>query len=130
MLFYFSEAKLCSQPPPDRPVSSLPRPSSIPPSSRAPRRVRYSTIPTRTTHLQVHCFDNNGAYTSDELLAEDATIRKSTAGATRRRMILHDRLARTIDGWRYELDEERAKPGRRAAPGATAVDELVATKPK
>ena len=113
------------QPPPDRPVSSLPRPSSIPPSSRAPRRVRYSTIPTRTTHLQVHCFDNKGAYTSDELLAEDATIRKSTAGATRRRMILHDRLARTIDGWRYELDEERAKPGRRAAPGATAVDELV-----
>lgn len=40
-------------------------------------------------------------------------------------MILHDRLARTIDGWRYELDEERAKPGRRAEPGATAVEELV-----
>ena len=73
----------------------------------------------------MHCFDNKGAYTADELLAEDATIRKSTAGATRRRMILHDRLARTIDGWRYELDEERAKPGRRAEPGATAVDELV-----
>lgn len=87
--------------------------------------MRYTTIPTRTTHLQAHCFDNKGAYTADELLAEDATIRKSTAGATRRRMILHDRLARTIDGWRYELDEERAKPGRRAAPGATAVDELV-----
>lgn len=87
--------------------------------------MRYTTIPTRTTHLQVHCFDNKGAYTADELLAEDATIRKSTAGATRRRMILHDRLARTIDGWRYELDEERAKPGRRAEPGATAVEELV-----
>ena len=111
--------------PPDRPVSSLPRPSSITPAPPASRRVRYTTIPTRTTHLQVHCFDNKGAYTADELLAEDATIRKSTAGATRRRMILHDRLARTIDGWRYELDEERAKPGRRAEPGATAVEELV-----
>ena len=110
---------------PTAPSPPFPDPHRSHPRPPAPRRVRYTTIPTRTTHLQAHCFDNKGAYTADELLAEDATIRKSTAGATRRRMILHDRLARTIDGWRYELDEERAKPGRRAAPGATAVDELV-----
>ena len=112
-------------PPPSPP---LPRASSIPPASPRATRVRYTTIPTRTTHLQVHCFDNKGAYTADEREASSPRMppsAKSTAGATRRRMILHDRLARTIDGWRYELDEERAKPGRRATPGATAVDELV-----
>ena len=87
--------------------------------------MHYKTLPTRTTHLQVHCFDNKGTFTSDELLAEDATIRKSTAGATRRRMILHDRLTRKIDGWRYELNEERAKPTQRAKPGSTAMEEVV-----
>ena len=87
--------------------------------------MHYKTLPTRTTHLQVHCFDNKGTFTSDELLAEDATIRKSTAGATRRRMILHDRLTRKIDGWRFELNEERAKPIQRAKPGSTAMEEVV-----